>query len=114
VTEQFTEDELEARFCGALEAVRRHVDAGLGDAGKTRIGWDTIATFLEDAGGGYSGIEQTFDDVVRIAARRWGTPSKVGVAFWSNPVVVATVAMLPHDADSLRSFELRMAVPMVA
>jgi len=130
-----TSDELEAKVALTLEKIRSDLDARLRIGDKRRVGCKTVAIFGEDDGGGYAEIEQAFDEVVRILARLWGSPSKVGFgsrsiqadvtgipdwfldsgamryAFWSNNVVVATVAMLTHDADTLRSFEMRLAVP---
>src|SRR4051812_31683690 len=123
-------DEIEGDVVLAIDTIRRAVDSGRGFTATRRVGSHTFALFNEDANGGYPEIEQAFEDAVQVATKLWGKPSKVGAgrgsihadvagipdellesravryAFWNNRDVLATVAMLTHDADTLRSFEM--------
>jgi len=127
-----TPDEIESRVVLAIDTIRRKVNSGRGYGATKRVGTHTVALFGEED---YPGLEQAFEDAVKVATKIWGTPSKVGVgpgsihadvaglpdwllldsralryAIWSDRDVLATLAMVPHDADTLRSFEICMAV----
>ncbi len=118
-----TPDAVESQLISAIEVIQRGRNG--------HIGSRSFAEFAEEAHG-YPGIEQLFESAVQIASKLWGPPAKVahgrpsgradvvgvpGVflnsralryAFWSTPNVLAALAMLTHDADTLRSFELTM------
>ena len=124
-----TPDEIEARLVFAMDTIRRKVRAK-----NSKVHEHNLAIFFEDNAGGYAGIEASFDEVVKIATRLWGTPSKGGFGrshsradvagvpdwlldsralryvFWSNPDFLATISMTTHDADSVRNFDLCVAV----
>lgn len=120
-----TLSQIEAQLSAAIESIRQ--------AATPRVGSRSFAEFAEMEDG-YPGIQDLFDGAVQSATKLWGSPMKLahgqgsafadvqGVpreflnsralryAFWTTPNVQAAIAMLTHDADTLRSFELVLGV----